>query len=484
MVGERFDEEILKFAVDHASKCGAGEVIGKLVEEKKHQIRFSGSSIDVNKEWTRYHLDLFLSKGRRFSLGKKINTLTLQDPDKEKAKKKIPKQVSLLDELPKSKLYWGMDEGSHRTYPDVNGLYDKKIKDFSDKAPELVKKTIRSSEDAGAEKVAGVLHFGSKKTGILTSYGNGGDYKSSHCRTTIRSFCQDESSGQDLVVTRDLSNIENRFERAGEKAGKLAKEGEGAREGDEGRYDMIMGPAVAANIFGNLLMGANPIMMVAGMSCLKGKMNDQIGPEKLTIVDDPLIEEGLNSRPFDDEGTPSQRTSVIKNGEFVELINNTSSAKFWTFMNTIKGRFWRRSKTTSNSSLGQIGMSGTEQDPRTLLPSPSNYRFKSGDHSLDELISSSNRPTIYLTSNWYTRFTNRSEGEFSTVPRDAAFLIEDGDIKHPVKNLRLTGNLLDICKNIEAIGEDLKQIRWWVVNTPTFVPHIKVRNCKFTRAKK
>ncbi len=483
MVGERFDQEILKFAVDYALKCGADEVIGKLIEEKNHQIRFSNSSIDVNKEWNKYYLDLFLSKGHRFSLGKKINALTIQDPDQNKAKEKIPKQVSLLDELPKSKLYWGMEEDSHSSYPSVDGLYDKRIEDLSEKAPELVGKTIRSSEEAGANNVSGVLHFGRKKTGILTGYGNGGQYRTSQCRTTIRSF-RDDSSGQDMVVTRDLSNIEERFKEAGRKAGDLAKKGEGGKEGDEGRYDLIMGPPVAANIFGNLLMGANPIMMVAGMSCLKGKTGDRIGPEKLNVVDDPLIPEGLNSRPFDDEGTPSQRTSIIDNGEFSGLINNTSSAKLWRFMNLIKLKFWRRPDTTSNSSLGQMGMTGTEQDPRALLPAPSNYRFEPGSYSKDELISSSNRPTIYLTSNWYTRFTNRSEGEFSTVPRDASFLIKDGEIKHPVKNLRLTGNLLDMCERIEAMGEDLKQIRWWEVNTPTFLPHIKVSNCKFTRAKK
>jgi len=480
---ERFDEELLELSVDEATRHGAKEVIAELVEEDTSQIRFSNSSIDVNKRWDRYYLDLFLSKGRAFSLGRKISTLTIQNPNPKKIKERVQKEVRKLEGLPKSKLYWGMDDNSHSSYPKVNDLYDKSIESFSDKAPGLIEKTIRESMDAGAKKVAGVLYFGKSKRGLLTSYGNGGTYKTSHCEATVRSFHESDSSGQNLVVQRDLSDIEESLLKAGRKAGELAKKSADAKEGKEGTYDLIMSPTVGANIFGNLLTGANPIMMIAGMSCLQGKMGERVSSEKLSVRDDPLVEGGMNSRPFDAEGTPSKRTSIIQNGEFTRLINNTSSAKLWKFMNWKKLKFWVRPKTTSNSKLGQIGMTGTENDPRTLIPQPSNYVFEPGNYSFEEMISSSRRPTIYLTSNWYTRFTNMREGEFSTVPRDAMFLIKNGEIKKPLKNLRLKGNLIEMAKNVEAIGKELKQVKWWEVATPTFIPHIKVKDCKFTKAR-
>lgn len=483
MVGERFDEELLKIAVDETLKTGADEVTVKLKEENKNQIRFSKSSIDVNKEWGIYTIDIFMSKGHRFSLGKKINTLTIQDPDKEKIKKRVPKQVKLLKDLPKSKLYWGMDEGSYSDYPNIPNMYDEGIEDFSEKAPKLVEKMIRDSQEAGANTVSGVMHFSSSKIGVLTGYGNGGTYKASDLRTTIRSYHDKTSSGQGLEATRNLDDIEKRCMDAAEKAGRLAKESKGGEEGEAGEYDLIMAPPVGGNIFGNLLNGANPIMMISGMSPLKKKMGEQIAPESLTIEDDPLAKNGLNSRPFDSEGTPSKSTPLITDGRFSGLIHNTSTAKLWRLINTVKLKFWRKTETTSNSKLGPMGMMGSEQDPRSLLPSPSNYRFQPGDHSLEEMKSNSSKPTIYMTSNWYTRFTNMREGEFSTVPRDAMFLIEDGEIKKPVRNLRLTGNLLDICSKIEAIGEDIKQVKWWEVETPTFIPHIKIKNCRFTKAK-
>lgn len=482
MVGEIFDEELLQVGVETALKAGADEAIVKLVDQKKHQIRFSNSSIDVNKEWSSYYLDLLFTKKPRLSLTGKINTLTIQDPDPEKIRKNVPKHVSLLDHLPKNKLYWGMDDRSYSSYRSLN-IYDDRVEGFHEKGPDLVRKTIDSALQSGADGVSGVLHSAATKTGVLTSYGNGGTYRSSFCRGTVRAFHREGGSGQGLIVARDLSGIDERFRKGGGKAGRLAKKSAGAEEGKPGTYDVIMAPTVGANIFGNLLNGTNPIMMIAGMSPLKGKMNDKIGPENLTVIEDPILDEGLNSRPFDDEGTPSEKTELIRDGELTGLIHNTSTAKLWKFISMLKLRFWRRPKTTSNSSLTQLGMTGTEEDPRTLMPTPSNYRFTPGSYSLDELISTSSRPTILLTSNWYTRFTNMSEGEFSTVPRDAVFLVQNGEIKKPIRNLRLKGNLLEMLKNIEGIGKGSKQIRWWEVNTPTFIPHIKIKHCKFTKAK-
>jgi PmbA protein len=75
-----------------------------------------------------------------------------------------------------------------------------------------------------------------------------------------------------------------------------------------------------------------------------------------------------------------------------------------------------------------------------------------------------------------------AEGIFSTIPRDGMFLIENGEIKNPIRKLRLSDNLLRICSNITSIGNDVKQIYWWEVSTPTFTPTIKIKDCTITVA--
>jgi PmbA protein len=98
------------------------------------------------------------------------------------------------------------------------------------------------------------------------------------------------------------------------------------------------------------------------------------------------------------------------------------------------------------------------------------------------MIEDSQKPTIYLTSNWYTRFTSQAEGTFSTIPRDGSFLIENGEIKQSVRKIRLSDNLLRMSANISAMGKNVPQIQWWEVETPTFLPAIKVDNCTITPA--
>ena len=467
------EKEILEKSVEIARSEGAKEVVVKLIKKKEHQIRFSNSAIDISKQWNTNLLEVFLSIGRKTSF------IKIQNPSIELINEKISKAIVSLRALPKSFLYWGMDKKNYE-YTSIDGLYDSGIREFSDNAPDFVNATINSSLESGAKKVAGVLYFGNISTGVLTSYNNGGIYNSSYYRMTIRAFVDAESSGQDIVVGRNLNDVENKFIEAGKRAGELAKMAVGGEQGKPGKYDLIMSPTVAANVLNHIYEGANPLQIILKMSCLsKIKIGQQIGPENLTISDNALISEGLNSRPFDFEGTPSQSTPIIRNGKFAGLIHNTSSAKLWKLLNLIKFK-WAKSKTTGNSHLG--GVLDEEIGPKLLAPLPSNFVYEKGDYSLNEIIAESKSPTIYLTSNWYTRFTNYLEGKFSTIPRDGIFFIENGEIEKPLRKLRLTETLLGMLSRIQAIGKDVKQINWWEVEIPTFIPTIKVAKCNFTAA--
>jgi len=64
-----------------------------------------------------------------------------------------------------------------------------------------------------------------------------------------------------------------------------------------------------------------------GMSPLSKKLGQQIFDERLTIVDDATRHGGFNTHPFDDEGTPSQRTEIIKNGHLQSFLHSLKTAK-------------------------------------------------------------------------------------------------------------------------------------------------------------
>ena len=132
-------------------------------------------------------------------------------------------------------------------------------------------------------------------------------------------------------------------------------------------------------------------------------------------------------------------------------------------------------QTTGNSGLVEMG-----QGLKMLLPINSNIVFENGDHTFEELLETK-KPTIYVTCNWYTRWQNYQTGEFSTIPRDAMFLIEKGEMK-PIKNIRVSDNMLRMFENVTALGNDRTQVFWWEVDTPTFISTVKVKDCRITAA--
>ncbi len=465
-------KDLLQQVVELCKDNGANTVIVKTTQNNEHQIRFSNSQIDISKQWKENGMDIFTARGRH------VKFISIQDPDESKIKQQIPTALKHLKSEPKSLLFWGIEKKKQH-YMDKLDFIDEQIDAISEEGPRYVNSAIQSSSEMGSTKVSGVLYSGKKRTGLLTSNGNGGIYTSSYYRMTIRSFFDAESSGQDVIAGRSLENLENKIIQSAQRSAEIAKKSVGGVQGKSGTYDIIFSPTVAGNVLGSIINGANPISILLGMSPIGKKLGKKIGPENLTVYDDPTHPEGLESFPFDMEGVTANPTSIIKDGVFVNLLQNTSSAKIWSLLGLI-GMGKRRSKTTGNCGLGYLLEEGS--GPRSLFPGSSNRVFKPGDSSLDEMIEDSQKPTILLTSNWYTRFTNMKEGSFSTIPRDGSFLIENGEIVRSIRKFRLSDNILRICENISHIGKDTPQIQWWEVEAPTFVPYLKIKDCTITTA--
>ncbi|MBU7047462.1 MAG: hypothetical protein HXS54_13595, partial [Theionarchaea archaeon] len=265
------NNELLQCTVDLCKQEGAKDVIVKAVQKDEHQIRFSNSQIDILKDWFSNTIDILVARGKH------VKFISIQNPSKSKITAIIPKALRNLASEPKSFLYWGIEK-KHYTYPLYPELVDHEMKNFSDRAPDYVNAAIDASMDVGSEKVAGVLYWGENLIGVLTSKGNGGIYPSSFYRMTVRSFFDAESTGQDIVTGRSLQNIESKFVNAGQNSAEIAKMAVNGVQGNAGTYDIILSPTVAGNIFGELVSGANPLRILAGMSSVGEKVGKKIGP--------------------------------------------------------------------------------------------------------------------------------------------------------------------------------------------------------------
>ena len=95
---------------------------------------------------------------------------------------------------------------------------------------------------------------------------------------------------------------------------------------------------------------------------------------------------------------------------------------------------------------------------------------------------------LIVTNTWYTTFQNYQKGDFSTIPRDSIFYVENGKIKCPVKDIRITDNIINILKSISAIGKDSEQVSSWAAEPPSYgnniiTPSILCKNLNVTKSR-
>ncbi len=450
----------VELAIETGEKLGVDLIIVRGVEKTVNQIRFSQNKIDINKEWQNDSLEVLVVVN-----GNQLATGEFSPTNEENIKERIANQVNFTRKLAPSPFFLGSESSQH-VYQPIKNIYDSKISDYREHAPDHVNASIDAAISSGAVRVAGSFFFEQNHTYFKSSAGPKGGFSQSSYEMTIRAFQEElDASGQGLACGTMVSDSEKALESAGECAGRYSKLHKGGSQASAGIYDVIMAPAVAANLLGKIPGMANPSSIMMGMSALGDKMGEQLGPAFVSISDDGLLPNGLQSKPFDFEGTPHQITPIFESGVLVNYIQNTSSAKM------------SQTQTTGNSELVNFGV-GT----KFLAPSSTNVVFNNGNQSFDELLENGSRKTIFVLCNWYTRYTSRISTEYSTIPRDAAFIVEKGKLSTPIKNFRISDNLLRQFANIDAMGNDRIQVRWWEVRTPTWIPTIRVRDCRITTA--
>ncbi|MHA2095166.1 MAG: metallopeptidase TldD-related protein, partial [Candidatus Hodarchaeales archaeon] len=436
-------------------------VLGLGSQSVNNQIRFSQNKIDINKQWQSDLIDLLVVvEGNQVSIG------SFSPRDESYVKERVQAQVKFAKNMTPSPFFKGVESVKHDIdHSSFDGHYDPKIDEYREEAPQVVNTCIDEAVSTGGKRVAGSFLFGKNSHYFSSSAGPSGSFKNTFHNLTVRAF-QDalDASGQGLACGRIPTGAEKVLIEAAAKAGKFSKMHLNAQQADAGVYDIIMSPAVAANVLGNIAFDANPLMIMMGRSSLGDKMGEKLAPDFVNIDDNGLQPGGLATSPLDIEGTPRSNTSIFSEGILKSFIHNTTTGNMF------------QAESTGNGGFVNFGMGS-----KIMAPAPTNVVFNNGDHSFEELMDTS-RKTIYVTCNWYTRFTSKVSTEYSTIPRDAAFLVENGELSTPVKNFRISDKILNHFANIDAMGNDRVQVKWWEVSVPTWIPTIRVKDCRVTTA--
>src|SRR6185295_505815 len=113
----------------------------------------------------------------------------------------------------------------------------------------------------------------------------------------------------------------------GERAAQRVLRRLGGRKIKTTEAPIVFDPEMAASLLRNLASALSGYSLYKGASFLAGKLGEQIGAELLTVVDDGTIPGALGSRPFDGEGLPVRKKTVVEKGQLQSYLLDTYSGK-------------------------------------------------------------------------------------------------------------------------------------------------------------
>jgi len=261
-----------------------------------------------------------------------------------------------------------------------------------------------------------------------------GEYKSSYCSLAAVPIAQmDEFSMQRdfwFSVARSLRKLESP-EQVGRIAAERALRRLGARKVKTARVPVVFDPMVSRSLLDSIAQAVNGDAIYRGASFMAGKLGEKIAGENVTVIDDGAMPGGFGTSPFDDEGVPTQRTTVIERGVLKSYLLNTYTARKLGL------------KTTGNAARGLAGNPGI---------SSGNFFLQPGTRSPRHIVADV-RQGLYVTE--FLGFgVNLVTGDYS---RGASGVwIENGEPAYPVEEITVAGNLRDMLHNISEIGSDLE----------------------------
>lgn len=168
------------------------------------------------------------------------------------------------------------------------------------------------------------------------------------------------------------------------------------------------------------------------LSAFSGCLGQQVAAPGVTVVDDGTLQDRRGSLTIDDEGTPSQCTTLIENGILVNYMQDKLNAKL----------------------MGMKSTGNCRRESYSHLPMPrmTNTYMLAGQYCPLEIIRSVKRG-LYAV-NFGGGQVDITSGQF-VFSASEAYLIEDGQVTAPVKGATLIGNGPEVMKKISMIGNDL-----------------------------
>jgi predicted Zn-dependent protease len=239
----------------------------------------------------------------------------------------------------------------------------------------------------------------------------------------------DDGSGYADRSALDVATLDR--EELAEEVIDKARRNQHAEAVDSGVYEVVLEEyAVAEMLEFMSYVGFSALALQEGRSFMR--LNERITGENVTIWDDGLDPTGT-PQPFDYEGVPKQRVDLIRKGVAVGVVYDQQTAA-------------RENRQSTGHGLPA---------PNTEGPFATNLFMAPGSHDKAHLADGIKRG-IWVTRFWYVRVVQPKASIITGMTREGTFLIEDGKLTRPVKDLRFTQSMLEALAGAVALSRTTK----------------------------
>ena len=321
--------------------------------------------------------------------------------------------------------------------------------------PEELRERALAAENAAraVERVTNSSGAGASASGsaiaLATSGGFSGAYQTSNhgCSASVLAgegaTMQRDYAWHSARHLDDLEAAETIGFRAGNRAVSRLKPG----RPKPGKYPVLFDPRVSSSLLGHFTGAINGASVACKTSFLQDKLGEQIFAKGVTIIDDPLRQRGLRSRPFDGEGVRVSRQALVADGILTSWIAESASARQLGIT------------PTGHAARGVGGAPGA---------SPSNLYMEPGARSRDELLAAF--PEALLVIELIGQGVNGVTGDYSRGA--VGFMVRNGQIAEPVAEITIASNLIQMFATLEP-GRDL-ELRHGIDAPTILVPEMTV----------
>ncbi len=195
-----------------------------------------------------------------------------------------------------------------------------------------------------------------------------------------------------------------------------------------GKYPIIVDPRVAGSLLRSFAGAINGRSIIRGSSFLKDYLNKKVFNENITIIDNPHLQQGMRSQPFDGEGVECRALNIVEKGHLNYWLLDTATSKQLKIPNNARAAF----------NLGG-----------TPAPTATNMYIENGAATPQELIADI-QDGFYLSETMGMGI-NGLTGDYSQGA--AGFRIQNGKITQPVNNVTVAGTLQQIFASIIAAND-------------------------------